>query len=219
MRLRSEDKHHLRKSADRKAQISPVSGTNALLICAFRSADFLRWCLSSERDLMHNLFFGASLSEPHSYVLTRTFVIGDIYKSSVRPLGFVPATIQPKSRANPVLRLCLPLALIDNDFLSKECLSKSPVFFFLFLHPLHRVFSCPLKQTRSGFFSTSILSFFTLLSRTRDRRLASEIPLSTLVAVDRLTSFEFSSVRRRCMKAPRKQPMGGIESSASKRTN
>ena len=56
-RLRSEDKHHLRKSADRKAQISPVSGTNAFLICAFRSADFLRWCLSSERNLTHNLFF------------------------------------------------------------------------------------------------------------------------------------------------------------------
>ena len=29
VRLRSEDKHHLRKSSDRKAQISPVSGTNA----------------------------------------------------------------------------------------------------------------------------------------------------------------------------------------------
>ena len=68
-------------------------------------------------------------------------------------------------------------------------------------------------------FSTSILSFFTgnLHSRTRDRRLASEIPLSTLVAVDRLTSF--GSVRRRCTKAPRKQPMAGIESSASKRTS
>ena len=36
--LRGE--HHLRKSADRKAQISSVSGTNAFLICAFRSADF-----------------------------------------------------------------------------------------------------------------------------------------------------------------------------------
>ena len=35
MRLRSGDKHHLRKSADRKAQISLVSGTNAVLICAF----------------------------------------------------------------------------------------------------------------------------------------------------------------------------------------
>ena len=63
MRLRSEDKHHLRKSADRdrKAQISPVSGTNAFLICAFRPPDFLRWCLSSERSLTlpvtHNLFF------------------------------------------------------------------------------------------------------------------------------------------------------------------
>ena len=27
------------------------------LICAFRSADFLRWCLSSERNLTHDLFF------------------------------------------------------------------------------------------------------------------------------------------------------------------
>ena len=57
MRLRSGDKHHLRKSADRKAQISPVSGTSVFLICAFRSADFLRWCLSPERNLTHNLFF------------------------------------------------------------------------------------------------------------------------------------------------------------------
>ena len=56
MRLRSEDKHHLRKSADRKAQISPVSGTHAFLICAFRSADFLRWCLSPERNLTHFFF-------------------------------------------------------------------------------------------------------------------------------------------------------------------
>ena len=56
VRLRSRDKHHLRKFADRKAQISPVSGTNAFLICAFRSADFLRWCLSPERNLTHNLF-------------------------------------------------------------------------------------------------------------------------------------------------------------------
>ena len=57
MRLRSEYKHHLRKSEDRKAQISQVSGTNAFLVCAFRSADFLRSCLSSERSLTHNLFF------------------------------------------------------------------------------------------------------------------------------------------------------------------
>ena len=50
-----------------------------------------------------------------------------------------------------------------------------------------------------------------------NRRLASEIPLSTLVAVDRLTSF--GSVWRRCTKAPRKQPMRGMESSGSKRTS
>ena len=57
VRLRLGDKHNLRKSSDRKAQISPVSGTNAFLICAFRSEDFLRWCLSPERNLTHNLLF------------------------------------------------------------------------------------------------------------------------------------------------------------------
>ena len=47
MRLRSEDKHHLRKSADRKAHISPVSGTNARLpdlcfsICRFFQVVFI----------------------------------------------------------------------------------------------------------------------------------------------------------------------------------
>ena len=72
-----------------------------------------------------------------------------IYKSSVRPLGFVPATIEPKSRANPVLWLCLPLALIDDDFLSKGCRFKSPVLCFF---PTASLFSCPLRQTRSEFF-------------------------------------------------------------------
>ena len=41
-----------------------------------------------------------------------------LFESTVRPLGFVAATLEPKSRANLVLRHCLPLALIDNDFLS-----------------------------------------------------------------------------------------------------
>ena len=52
------DKHHPRKSADRKAKIrkSFVSLTCTGLICAFRSADFLGWCLSPERNLTHNLF-------------------------------------------------------------------------------------------------------------------------------------------------------------------
>ena len=41
MRLRSGDKHYLRKSADRKAQIRKtfVPLTGRRLICAFRSAD------------------------------------------------------------------------------------------------------------------------------------------------------------------------------------
>ena len=37
---------YLRKSADHKAHISPVSGPNASLTCALRSADFLRQCTS-----------------------------------------------------------------------------------------------------------------------------------------------------------------------------
>ena len=57
MKLRSEDRHHLRKSADRKAYIRKVFVPLTGLICAFRSADFLRWCLSSERNFTHNLFF------------------------------------------------------------------------------------------------------------------------------------------------------------------
>ena len=57
VRLRSEDKHHLRKSADRKAQIRKAFVPLTGLICAHRSANFLRWCLSSKRNLTHNLFF------------------------------------------------------------------------------------------------------------------------------------------------------------------
>ena len=56
MRLRSEDKHHLRKSAYKKAQIRKAFVPLTGLICAVRSADFLRWCLSSECNLTHNLF-------------------------------------------------------------------------------------------------------------------------------------------------------------------
>ena len=45
MRLRSGDKHHLRKSADRKAQISSVSGTNlpdlCFSICRFSQVVFI----------------------------------------------------------------------------------------------------------------------------------------------------------------------------------
>ena len=72
------------------------------------------------------------LEQPHAqfpFLFPIVFSI-NIYKSSVRPLGLVPATIEPKSRANPVLRLCLPLALIDDDLLSKGCRFKSPVLCF-----------------------------------------------------------------------------------------
>ena len=42
-----ERKAHIRK------EFVPLTG----LICAFRSEDFLRWCLSPERNRAHNLFF------------------------------------------------------------------------------------------------------------------------------------------------------------------
>ena len=42
MRLRSGDKHHLRKSADRKAQVRKAFVPLPGLICAFRSADFFQ---------------------------------------------------------------------------------------------------------------------------------------------------------------------------------
>ena len=58
LRLRSGDKHHLRKFAVWKGQISPVNGTNAFLVCAFRSPDFLRWCLSPRaQPHAQSLFF------------------------------------------------------------------------------------------------------------------------------------------------------------------
>ena len=92
------------------------------------------------------------------------------------------------------------------------------------LTPLRKTMSpnckpCPqLRLTRSLDASTIGSSFFTHLSHTRDRRLASEIPLklSILVDVDRLTSFD--SVRRRCAEALRNRLVRGIESSSSKRT-
>ena len=57
MRLRLGNKHHLRKSADRKAQIRKAFVPLTELICAFRSAGFLRWCSFPKRNLTHNLFF------------------------------------------------------------------------------------------------------------------------------------------------------------------
>ena len=75
VRLRSGDKHHLRKSSDRKAQISPVRVTNAFLICVFRSEDFLRWCnvdhprKSSQLLNLLNLINSFSISNSSWYYL------------------------------------------------------------------------------------------------------------------------------------------------------
>ena len=57
VKLRSGDKHHLRKSSVRKAQIRKAFVPLTGLICAFRSNDVPRWCLSPERNLTQKLFF------------------------------------------------------------------------------------------------------------------------------------------------------------------
>ena len=43
--LRSGDKHHLRESADREAEIRKAFLSLIGLICALRSPDFLRKCM------------------------------------------------------------------------------------------------------------------------------------------------------------------------------
>ena len=50
------DKPYLTKSTDRKAQVSPLNWTNAFLICALRSVDFLRKGLSPRATSPQSLF-------------------------------------------------------------------------------------------------------------------------------------------------------------------
>ena len=147
-------------------------------------------------DCLQVFIIGASLSEPHSYVLTWTFVIRD--KSSVRPLGFVPATVEPKSRANPHTSTLPSVGFDWQRFPLERMPVQEPCS--AFLHPVHRVFSCPLRQTRSGYFWQA---FCPSLPVFHTQEIDDWRP--TLVAVDWLTSF--GSVWRRCSKALRKQPM------------
>ena len=50
------DKHRPRKSGDHKAEISKAFVQLSGLICALRSADFLRWCYHLEQPNTHSLF-------------------------------------------------------------------------------------------------------------------------------------------------------------------
>ena len=56
---------YLRKSADRKAQISSVSETSAELIFALRSADFLGYVFITLSNVVHNLFFYFQTIQPN----------------------------------------------------------------------------------------------------------------------------------------------------------
>ena len=48
--------HYLKKSADHKAQISPVSGKNVLVFCALRSAGFSGGVFHLEQTHAQSLF-------------------------------------------------------------------------------------------------------------------------------------------------------------------
>ena len=55
--LAQDDKHRLRKSEDRKAQISKAFAPLNRLFCALRSVLVLRWYLLPRANLTHNVFF------------------------------------------------------------------------------------------------------------------------------------------------------------------
>ena len=57
MRLTSSSTCASKSNTDRKAQVRKAFVPLTRLICAVRFADFLRWCLSPERNLTHNLCF------------------------------------------------------------------------------------------------------------------------------------------------------------------
>ena len=71
VRLRSGDKHHLRKSSDQKAQIRKTFVPLTGLICAFRSEDFLRWCLAPERLATERTISFFSISSSFWYKSTK----------------------------------------------------------------------------------------------------------------------------------------------------
>ena len=101
---------------------------------------------------------GASLSEPHSYVLTRTFAIRDIYiyiyinRASDR-LALCPR----RSNQNPSqIPYCdFAFLWLWLTMISFRKYAGSRALFFVSLPPpppTASVFSCPLRQTRSDFF-------------------------------------------------------------------
>ena len=188
---------------------------------------FCGWHISTRAtytELKYPSLIGASLGEPHSYVFTWTFVIRDKYinrpsdrlalhpRRSNQNLAQIPyfdfaflwlwltmISSRKDTCARALIFLSSPTAL------GVQLPSVETNLIWIFSTSVLSFFT-RLSDTRAA----SVLSFFTHLSDTRDRRLASEIPLSTLVAVDRLTSV--GSVRRRCTKTLRKQPVRGTES-------
>ena len=79
-------------------------------------------------------------------------------KSSVRPLGFVPAKSEPKSRANPVPRLCLPWLWLTMISSRKDAGSRA---LFFVSSPTASGVQLPFETNSIWIFLTSVLSFFT----------------------------------------------------------
>ena len=94
------DKHHLRKHSDWKAQISPISGTNAFLICAFRSADFLKWWLAQPHAQSLFLF---------PIVLVLIWFIFAMRRKTVQPeirsfVSLLRSHVTPFDRGKPIAK-------------------------------------------------------------------------------------------------------------------
>ena len=84
------------------AKHKSVRRTNAFLICALRSVDFLRWCLSPERNLTHNLFlfpivFGIIISSSGASQTSSFWLTGRVsFPPSESSCDLVPPWLHPK---------------------------------------------------------------------------------------------------------------------------
>ena len=124
VRLRSEDKHHLRKSADRKAQIShgPVSGTNAFLILCFSICRFsevvfiLRAQPYAQSLFLFPIVFGINMFQLPAFefllllpaLQERPWIVMSTWSSTIRRVG--------DSKFSSLYR--------DTRYLAKDCNSE-----------------------------------------------------------------------------------------------
>ena len=107
-----------------------------------------------------------------------------IFELTVRPLGFVPTTIEPKSRTS----ICLRLILIDDDFLPNGHQRKRPA-----LYSPNALVACTADLSEKLALEVPGVAFFPRLLHTRRQPLTFEVPLSTCVignAINAILSAE-----------------------------